>query len=50
MPFAPDSWAAQPSTSKGLGQHFTSPHGPRRQKRLGNKTLVTIPGRELKWQ
>ena len=48
MPYASDSRAGQPSTSRGLGQHFTSPRGFHRRKQ--NATPVTVPSRELKRQ
>lgn len=40
--------AALPSTTKGLGQHFTSPRKVKDPKKT--QTYVTIPGRETKRQ
>lgn len=49
MPFAPDTRAAQPSTSKGLGAHFMSPRG-RLKRRHRYAIPVEVPGQDRKRQ
>ncbi|KAG6369896.1 hypothetical protein JVT61DRAFT_13361 [Boletus reticuloceps] len=46
MPRHPGTRASQPSTSHGIGQHFTSPR--RARTRLKSSTPVIIPGRARK--
>ena len=45
---APGARAALPSTSRGLGQHFTSPKKKRNPRK--SQTLVSIPGQAKKRQ